>query len=98
MLCRPAMEFGVTDHIWTNVELLQATVQPSDAPPLPRPVHPTTSMDWPYTITPRVIQGGKMSKSLQLTKWLRMVGRKLYSLNDNCAIQDFVLLRCRDDG
>jgi IS1 family transposase len=40
--CTPAMALGVTDHIWTIGELLQAALEPSDVPPLPRPVQPTT--------------------------------------------------------
>jgi hypothetical protein len=33
----PAMALGVADHIWTIVELMQATLEPSDVPPLLRP-------------------------------------------------------------
>jgi hypothetical protein len=34
--CTPAMAPGVTDHIWTIGELVQAALEPSDVPPLPR--------------------------------------------------------------
>lgn len=35
--CTPAMALGVTDHVWTIAELIQAGLEPSDVPPLPRP-------------------------------------------------------------
>jgi IS1 family transposase len=41
--CTPAMALGVTDHIWTIAELVRAALEPSDAPPLPRPTPETTS-------------------------------------------------------
>jgi len=34
--CTPAMALGVTDHIWTVAELVQAALEPSDVPPLPK--------------------------------------------------------------
>jgi hypothetical protein len=34
--CTPAMALGVTDHVWTIAELVQAALEPSDVPPLPR--------------------------------------------------------------
>jgi len=33
--CTPAMALGVTDHIWSVGELVQAALAPSDVPPLP---------------------------------------------------------------
>jgi IS1 family transposase len=33
--CTPAMALGVTDHIWSVAELVQAALAPSDVPPLP---------------------------------------------------------------
>jgi IS1 family transposase len=59
--CTPAMALGVTDHIWTIGELLQAALEPSDVPPLPRPVQPTTLRSGYQPFRPRVIQGGKPS-------------------------------------
>ena len=60
--CTPAMALGVTDHIWTIAELLQAALEPSNVPPLPRPVQPTTLRPGHTPFRPRVIQGGKMTK------------------------------------
>lgn len=60
--CTPAMALGVTDHIWTIAELLQAALEPSDVPPLPHPVEPTTMRAGHIPFRPRVIRGGKMSK------------------------------------
>jgi IS1 family transposase len=60
--CTPAMALGVTDHIWTIAELLQAALEPSDVPPLPRPVQPTALRAGHTPFRPRVIQGGKISK------------------------------------
>jgi hypothetical protein len=60
--CTPAMALGITDHIWTIAELLQAALEPSDVPPLPRPMQPTTLRAGHTPFRPRVIQGGKMSK------------------------------------
>ena len=31
----PAMALGVTDHIWTIGELIEAAQEPEDVPPLP---------------------------------------------------------------
>jgi hypothetical protein len=60
--CTPAMALGVTDHIWTVGELVNAALEPSDVPPLPRPT-PETTLKPGYTpFRPRVIRGGK-SKS-----------------------------------
>jgi hypothetical protein len=33
--CTPATALGVTDHIWSVGELVQAALAPSDVPPLP---------------------------------------------------------------
>src|SRR5216684_331044 len=40
--CTPAMALGVSDHIWTIAELVEAALAPSDVPPLPRPTPETT--------------------------------------------------------
>ncbi len=60
--CTPAMALGVTDHIWTVGELVQAALEPSDVPPLPRPTQPTTLRPGYTPFRPRVIPGGKLSK------------------------------------
>jgi hypothetical protein len=60
--CTPAMALGVTDHIWTIGELIQAALESSDAPPLPRPTPPTTLRASYRPFRPYVIRGGKMSK------------------------------------
>jgi hypothetical protein len=39
--CTPAMALGVTDHVWTIGELLQAALEPTDVPPLPVPTPDT---------------------------------------------------------
>ena len=62
MRCTPAMALGVTDHIWTIAELVQAALEPLDVPPLPRPTPDTTLKPGYRPFRPRVIQGGKMSK------------------------------------
>ena len=50
------------DHLWTIGELIAAALEPSDVPPLPRSVQPTTLRPGYVPFRPRVIQGGKMSK------------------------------------
>jgi hypothetical protein len=60
--CTPAMALGVTDHIWTIAELVQAALEPSDVPPLPHPTPETTLRLGYRPFRPRVIQGGKMTK------------------------------------
>jgi len=40
--CTPALALGVSDHIWTIGELVQAACAPQDAPPLPQPTPQTT--------------------------------------------------------
>ena len=60
--CTPAMALGVTDHIWTVGELVQAALEPSDVPPLPRPTQPTTLRPGYRPFRPVVIRGGKLSK------------------------------------
>jgi IS1 family transposase len=60
--CTPAMALGVTDHIWSIGELIAAALEPSDVPPLPRPVQPTTLRPGYRPFRPIVIPGGKMSK------------------------------------
>ena len=59
--CTPAMALGVTDHIWTVGELIQAALEPSDVPPLPRPTQPTTLRSGYRPFRPIVIRGGKMT-------------------------------------
>jgi IS1 family transposase len=60
--CTPAMALGVTDHVWSVGELIQAAIEPSDTPPLPRPTPATTLRSGYVPFRPRVIRGGKMSK------------------------------------
>jgi len=60
--CTPAMALGVSDHIWTIGELVQAALAPQDVPPLPQPT-PQTTIRAGYTpLKLRVIPGGKMTK------------------------------------
>jgi IS1 family transposase len=60
--CTPAMELGVTDHVWSIGELVRAALQSSDVPPLP-PVEPETTLRPGYRpFKLRVIPGGKMTK------------------------------------
>jgi len=40
--CTPAMALGVSDHIWTIGELVQAALEPRDVPPLPQPTPQST--------------------------------------------------------
>jgi hypothetical protein len=35
------MALGVTDHVWSIAELVQAALEPSDVPLLPTPAQPT---------------------------------------------------------
>jgi hypothetical protein len=56
------MALAVTDHIWTIAELVQAALEPSDVPPLPRPTPETTLKPGYRPFRPVVIRGGKMSK------------------------------------
>jgi IS1 family transposase len=58
--CTPAMALGVTDHIWTISELLQAALEPSDTPPLPQPTRETTVRHGSSPFRLRVIRGGKI--------------------------------------
>lgn len=60
--CTPAMALGVTDHIWTIGELIQAALEPSDTPPLSPLTQPTKLRSGYVPFRPRVIRGGKMSK------------------------------------
>ncbi|MGH9345310.1 MAG: hypothetical protein ACRD19_16310 [Terriglobia bacterium] len=60
--CTPAMALGVTDHIWTIAELVEAALVPSDVPPLPRPTPETTLRPGYRPFRPIVIRGGKMGK------------------------------------
>jgi hypothetical protein len=56
--CTPAMALGVSDHIWTIGELVQAALAPQDVPPLPQPpLRPGYR-----ALKLRVVPGGKMSK------------------------------------
>jgi hypothetical protein len=56
----PCMALGATDHIWTVGELIAAALEPSDTPPLPRPVQPTTLRPGYRPFKPVVLRGGKM--------------------------------------
>jgi IS1 family transposase len=58
--CTPAMALGVTDHIWTVGELIEAALEPSDVPPLPRATPPTTLRPGYRPFKPIVFRGGKM--------------------------------------
>jgi hypothetical protein len=58
--CTPAMALGVTDHIWSIAELMRAALEPSDVPPLPRTVPPTTLRPGYAPFRPRTIIGGKI--------------------------------------
>jgi IS1 family transposase len=59
--CTPAMELGVTDHIWSIAELLSAALEPSDVPPLPREPKTTQRRGRLPFRGLFVIRGGKMS-------------------------------------
>ena len=54
----PAMAIGVTDHIWKIGELIHASQEPSDAPPLP-PVETPDTLQGRTPFKPYVIQGGR---------------------------------------
>jgi IS1 family transposase len=57
--CTPAMALGVTDHIWTVAELVQAALEPQDVPPLPK--EPKTTLRQGYKpFKPYVIRGGRV--------------------------------------
>lgn len=61
--CTPAMELGVTDHIWTIGELV-AEVLKGEEVSKPEPPKPINTMRPGHTpIRLRVIRGGKMTKS-----------------------------------
>jgi hypothetical protein len=60
LLYTPAMAVGVNDHIWTIAELVQAALEPSDVPPLPRSTPETTLRSGYRPFVPRVIRGGKL--------------------------------------
>jgi hypothetical protein len=57
--CTPAMALGMTDHIWTIGELIQAALEPSDTPPLPRPTNELTLRPAPPKLRLIVGRGGK---------------------------------------
>ncbi len=59
--CTPAMALGVTDHIWTIAELVQAALEPSDVPPLPKPTPETTLRPGYRPFRPVVLRGGKLT-------------------------------------
>jgi len=60
--CTPAMALGVSDHIWTIGELVQAALDPQDVPPLPDRT-PQSTLKLGYApLKLRVIPGGKMSR------------------------------------
>jgi len=50
----------VTDHIWTIAELLEAALEPSDVPPLLRPVQPRRCTQAIVLIQLVVIKGRKI--------------------------------------
>ena len=55
----PAMEFGLTNHIWDIAELMQtAEATPMDIEPLPQPSAYLRPGRQPFQL--RVIRGGKM--------------------------------------
>jgi len=56
----PAMALGVTDHIWTIGELVQAALALSDVPPLPHSTPETTIRLGYRPFRPTVIRGGKL--------------------------------------
>lgn len=60
--CTPAMALGVSDHIWTIDELVQAALAPQGVPPLPQPTPQTTLRPGYSPLKLRVIPGGKMTK------------------------------------
>jgi hypothetical protein len=56
--CTPAMSLGVSDHIWSIGELIDAALSaPKPAPTIP--VSPGPSRPAPRGFQLRVIQGGK---------------------------------------
>lgn len=63
--CTPAMELGVTDHIWTIGELVAEALK-SEEISKPEPPKPTNTMRPGYqAFRLRVIRGGKLSKPRQ---------------------------------
>lgn len=55
----PAMEVGLTDHVWSIAELLrEALAVPLDIPPLPQPPPVMRPDRQPFKL--RVIRGGKI--------------------------------------
>jgi hypothetical protein len=54
------MALGLTDHIWTIVELIEAALEPSDVLPLPHPTPETTLKPGYRPFKPWVIKGGKI--------------------------------------
>jgi IS1 family transposase len=58
----PAMALGVSDHIWTIGELVQAALAPQDVPPLPDRTPQSTLRPGYTPFKLRVLAGGKMSK------------------------------------
>ena len=58
--CTPAMALGVSDHIWTIGELVQAALAPQDVPP--QPTVDTTLKAGYKSLRLRMIPGGKMAK------------------------------------
>jgi hypothetical protein len=56
------MALGVSDHIWTIAELVQAAFVPQEVPPLPDRT-PQSTLKLGYTpLKLRVIPGGKVTK------------------------------------
>jgi IS1 family transposase len=56
--CTPAMAIGVTDHIWSIGELIEAAQEPEEAPPLP-PVERPNTLGGRTPFKPYVISGGR---------------------------------------
>ena len=50
----PAMEAGVTDHVWSLAELIEAALKAPEAPPLPRPVRLSRPLPAPVGRPPAV--------------------------------------------
>jgi IS1 family transposase len=63
--CTPAMALGVTDHIWSVAELINAANEPSDVPPIPR-TPPTTLRPGYRPFRPYVISGGKQGTNRKM--------------------------------
>ena len=58
--CTPAMQLGITDHIWSIAELMEKAFAAPTAPVAP-PTPPTTLRPGRRPLQLRVIRGGKVS-------------------------------------